>query len=435
MDEIYRDRVRERDLDNFLVEEIYASPGFLSWIESRLSGRFEAPSALDVRLQKSPPREADRRQTDVRIGWFDKDAELRACVLIESKVTADFQAGQAEAYASELEALRTRLGSSYAAAILVAPAAKMPALTHDDCFDAEIAIEHIIDFMQARNVEGTDPEIRRRLEMRIQLLEALCGKRTVSGWVGTTITEKRDFAESYIALAGEILPELRVRPSTDGPKAIRRIFEGLVVEGLPSFALRHEFGTPPGWKYANVMFRGIGDRVAILRNSGLLAGTSFMAEKAGKSLAIRVATPAIDPMRAFGDERESVERGLLAIRELVTWLRRVAPQLGPILGERTEEPFASVTVPNEAAFADQLMETYRECDRLGYRPTGMLQMIHEHGAIETARRLIAYPTSEGFSRLATMNRLDLAIEAIVQREPWRALFTDDELRRAARKLR
>jgi hypothetical protein len=390
MDEIYRDRVRERDLDNFLVEEIYASPDFLNWIAKRLDGRFTAPPALAVRLQKSPPREADRRQTDVRVGWFDDDAEMQACVLIESKVTADFQAGQAEAYASELAALRLRLGPGNAAAILVAPSAKMPALKHDD----------------------TGPEVHRRLEMRVQLLEALCGKRAASGWVGATIAEKRDFAESYVALAGQILPDLGVRPSSDGPKAITRLFEGLQVDGLPPIALRHEFGSPPGWKYANVLFRGIGDRVAGLRASGLLSGTSYTAEEAGKSLAIRVATPAVDPMRAFDDERGSVEQGLLAIRDLVAWLREAAPQLALIVGQSQSEPPAGATVP-----------------------TDMLQMLHEHGAIETARRLIAYPPSEGFSRLAAMNRLDLAIESIVQREPWRALFTEDELRRAARKLR
>lgn len=39
MDEIFRDRVRERDIDNFLVKEIYASPEFLSWIEGRIGGR------------------------------------------------------------------------------------------------------------------------------------------------------------------------------------------------------------------------------------------------------------------------------------------------------------------------------------------------------------------------------------------------------------
>lgn len=92
-------------------------------------------------------------------------------------------------------------------------------------------------------------------------------------------------------------------------------------------------------------------------------------------------------------------------------------------------------VPTEATFAEELMETYRRCERIGYKPTGMLQMIAEHGAINTARRLMAAPPSEGFHRLALLNRLDLAIESIVLREPWRALFTDQELKKAERRLR
>ncbi|MER8522165.1 MULTISPECIES: hypothetical protein [unclassified Mesorhizobium] len=85
-------------------------------------------------LQKSPPRENDRRQTDVRIGWFDDDQTLRACVLIESKVTADFQAGQAQAYAAELAVLRERLGRKVATALLVAPAARLATLAHNGSF-------------------------------------------------------------------------------------------------------------------------------------------------------------------------------------------------------------------------------------------------------------------------------------------------------------
>jgi len=87
MNEIFRERVRERDLHNFLVEEINASPEFLSWIEGRLGSRFAAPRALAVRLQKSPPGEADRRQTDVRIGWFDEGTEMRACGAVPFKCT------------------------------------------------------------------------------------------------------------------------------------------------------------------------------------------------------------------------------------------------------------------------------------------------------------------------------------------------------------
>lgn len=435
MDEIFRDRVRERDLDNFLVEEIYASSRFLDWIVERLHRRFIVPSSLRVQLQKSPPREADRRQTDVRVGWFDEDATMHACLLIESKITADFQAGQAEAYGSELAALRLRLGTKCAAAILIAPSAKFRSLTHDGHFDTEIAIEDIINFLRERAQEDNDSEIGRRLEMRIQLLEALCGKRAASGWVGVTLAEKRDFADSYALLASEIVPDLSVRPSTDGPKAITRIFEGLEIDGLPKLSLRHEFGTPPGWKYANVLFRGMGEYIPALRSSGLLSGTLYTAEQAGKSLAVRVVTPAVDPTRPFSEERAVVESGLLAVRDLVSWLRGAAPKLAELLSVTANEHQHAGTMPTEAAFAEQLMETYRQCERLGYKPTGMLQMIHDHGAIETARRLLTLPPSDGFHRLALMNRLDLTIESIVQRDPWRKLFTGDELKRAAQRLR
>ncbi|WP_127144266.1 hypothetical protein [Pelagibacterium montanilacus] len=434
-DDLFRDRVRERDLDNFLVEELSASPAFLTWMVSKVGNSFSAPMNQNVLLQKSPPREKDRRQTDVRIGWFDDDQKLIACVLIESKVTANFQAGQAQAYAAELAALRERLGRKAASALLVAPVARLATLTHDGSFDGEVAIEHIIDFLDERVGRSENAEISLRLKARIQLLEALCGKRASTAWIGTTIPEKRDFAEAYAALASEILPELTVRPSSDGPKAITRIFEGLVIDGLPSPTLRHEFGAGTGWKYANVLFRGIEDRLPRLRSSGLFEGTPYLVEEAGKSVAIRVRTPAIDPMRPFLDEREAVERGLLVIRDLIEWLRSKSTELADLLEIETTTITPAPSLPSETAFAAELMDTYRQCERLGYKPTGMLQMMQEHGAINTARRLLVSPPSDGFNRLALMGRLDLAIESIVQRDPWRQLFTKEELRRAKNRLK
>jgi len=434
MDDLFRDRVRERDLDNFLVEELFASPAFLTWMVDRVAHKFSAPEDYDVLLQKSPPREKDRRQTDVRIGWFDEDQTMHACVLIESKITADFQTGQAQAYADELVALRGRLGEKAAAALLVAPSARLSSLAHDGSFDGEVAIEDIIDFMgeRAKNVENI--ELCFRLKARIQLLEALCGKRAATAWVGSTVPEKRSFAEAYAALAAEILPDLEVRPSTDGPQAITRLFGGLAIDGLPPCALRHEFGSGSGWKYANVQFKGMAGHLHLLRSSGLLEGTSYSAEEAGKSAAIRVPTPAVNPLRPFAEERDAVASGLLAIRDLLSWLRANASALRTIF--RIDAPSPSIpTVPTESAFADALMDTYRQCERLGYKPTGMLQMIEDHGAVGAAKRLLSSPISEGFKRLALMGRLDLAIESIVQTEPWRIFFTDDELKRAERRLR
>ncbi|MER9920906.1 MULTISPECIES: hypothetical protein [unclassified Mesorhizobium] len=172
-DDFFRDRVRERDLDNFLVEELFASPAFLTWMVSRAGDSFSAPMSQHVLLQKSPPRERDRRQTDVRIGWFDDDQTLRACVLIESKVTADFQAGQAQAYAAELAALRERLGRKAASALLVAPAARM-------------TLRELIEALELADVAGAgDAPVRvvlRKADTNEGLQYELIGVQGTEGW-------------------------------------------------------------------------------------------------------------------------------------------------------------------------------------------------------------------------------------------------------------
>lgn len=329
---LFRDRVRERDLDNFLVEELHASTTFRQWILDRLPGAFVVPGDLEARIQKSPPRLQDNRQTDVRIGWFF-GTELRACILIESKVTADFQPGQAASYALELEKHRLELGRLHAAAILVAPLARSRTLAHDDAFDCVITLEEITAFLDQRIVnEDLSVELSARLGARIDLLNALSGKRSSSQWTPATVAAKRDFAEAYADLAATLLPDFPVRPSTDGPKAITRIFN---VSSLPpefqNAKLRHEFGNGTGWKYANLQFPGRRDRLQAIQASRLLEGTPFSVTGAGQSLAIRVRTPAIDPTQPFETQEVAVREGLAALSSLVEFICRHAPQLAAAL--------------------------------------------------------------------------------------------------------
>jgi hypothetical protein len=42
--------------------------------------------------------------------------------------------------------------------------------------------------------------------------------------------------------------------------------------------------------------------------------------------------------------------------------------------------------------------------------------------------------SSGFTRLWELKRLDLTVEALALREPWRRLFTDVELEKARQRL-
>ena len=327
----YRDSVRERDLDNFLVEELSSSDDFRDWLLSRITADFLPPDTGDIRVRKSPVRGSlDGRQTDVELGWFSGGDQL-ACVLLESKVADDFQTGQAESYLGEVQAQLRKLGPKRAAAVLVAPAGKMASLQHNRAFAADVTIEEIITFLENRLVDLEEGELSRRLSVRIKLLEALAGKRTSSGWVASTVAEKRDFAIAYAHLASEILPDVKVRPSTNGAQAITRIFEGMHILALPGMTLRHEFGNQLAWKYTNAQFPHRASQIGVLRSSALLKGTLYQVETAGQSLSIRARTPGVNPMRPFEEEQDKVEAGLIATRDLLAWIRTNAVEIARLL--------------------------------------------------------------------------------------------------------
>lgn len=337
---LFQDRVRERDLDNFLVEELHSSDLFRLWLLARLQS-FMPPQVGVVQLGKSPQRLQDNRQTDVQMGWFDQQGQLLACILIESKVTADFQPGQAESYAAELTRCRDELGAQAACAVLVAPAMKFSALAGRELFDDCVAIEEIIDFLKTRiEKEALAPELTSRLEARIFLLEALCGKRA-GAWSPITLPQKRAFSELYAQLAAEVIPALTVRASSDGPKAITKFFDGAKLPAnFPAVRIKHEFGSKVPTKYANLQFDGLSDAKTALAQSGLLGASGFTLEVSGKALFVRKATPGIDPTTAFEPQRGKVLEGLHAIRHLTAWLEDNAGSLLKVLQPRAALPSA-----------------------------------------------------------------------------------------------
>jgi hypothetical protein len=88
-----------------------------------------------------------------------------------------------------------------------------------------------------------------------------------------------------------------------------------------------------------------------------------------------------------------------------------------------------------AAFHAAMLEGFQDLARLGYRATYFLQMVQEHGGVETARRLIRQqPVAEGLTKLWKMGRLDLSVEAFVLRPEYAPLFTDEERAMARQRL-
>lgn len=71
----------------------------------------------------------------------------------------------------------------------------------------------------------------------------------------------------------------------------------------------------------------------------------------------------------------------------------------------------------------------------GYNATYYLEMLHRHGGMETARRLLASSAaSDGFTALWERGRLDLTVENVVLRPEFESLFTDEERDVARRRL-
>ena len=89
----------------------------------------------------------------------------------------------------------------------------------------------------------------------------------------------------------------------------------------------------------------------------------------------------------------------------------------------------------EERFQDEMLRIYREAAKFGYYPTRFRLMVNERGGLAAAKQLLSGDDpSSGFTRLWEEHRLDLSVEAVVLQEPWRSLFTDEELAKARRRL-
>jgi hypothetical protein len=89
----------------------------------------------------------------------------------------------------------------------------------------------------------------------------------------------------------------------------------------------------------------------------------------------------------------------------------------------------------ERRFDAAMRNIYDEAARLGYRPTRFLEMVSEHGGVETAHRLLASDKiQDGLAQLFLLGRLDLTVEHHVLLPEYRALFSAEERRVARTRL-
>jgi len=94
-------------------------------------------------------------------------------------------------------------------------------------------------------------------------------------------------------------------------------------------------------------------------------------------------------------------------------------------------------MPTEQDFTEAMYNIYRSAkDECNYNATRFLKMLNEHNGLENARILIhSDKVSDGYIALWERHRMDLTVEALILREPWNQLFTEQELTIAKNRLR
>lgn len=88
-------------------------------------------------------------------------------------------------------------------------------------------------------------------------------------------------------------------------------------------------------------------------------------------------------------------------------------------------------------FNVEMMNIYKRAKyEAKYNAARYLQMLYDHGGLETAHILINGATvSDGYTALWERSRLDLTVEALIWDNPeYHDLFSDDELRIVKKRL-
>lgn len=88
-------------------------------------------------------------------------------------------------------------------------------------------------------------------------------------------------------------------------------------------------------------------------------------------------------------------------------------------------------------FGEEMLRIYQRAQtEANYNATLFLQMLHDHGGLETARILLHKPKpSDGYTALYLRGRLDLTVEAVIHdNAKWHSLFTQEELAICAKRL-
>jgi hypothetical protein len=86
-------------------------------------------------------------------------------------------------------------------------------------------------------------------------------------------------------------------------------------------------------------------------------------------------------------------------------------------------------------FETRVNNSIREMISIGYKPQAFMTMRITEGTVNAIKKLInSNEVPSGFTTLWEKGRLDLSMEKIIQEPEWVNLFTDDDRKKAKKRL-
>ncbi len=294
--------IAERDVDFLLMEELSVSSEFRQWLSSRVFGEPVYQKEIGAWHSVS---DSILGESDI-VFLFEALDGPRTAILIENKIDAPPQQKQAERYRLRGEkGLKDGHWENYVTCV-IAPQKYLVSANKSQTYDMELSYEEILAYFQSRSSRHARFAYRAKI-----LLEAI--EKNRRGYQAEHNDEMTKYVFDYISMASKDYAHLGVQEAAARPAGNTWI--GFHPESLPKgIFMVHQMKSG----FVKVFFDKRAEFFDLLEakySTNLPDNASI--EITGKSVAISVVVPKLEPLSLlFSEQEEKVKQALNELSQL-----------------------------------------------------------------------------------------------------------------------
>ena len=288
--------IAERDIDLLVMEEISVSTEFREWFSSRVFGEPIYQSYIGAWHSVS---DAQLGESDL-VFIFEEIGGLRTSILTENKIDAPPQPKQAERYRLRGDkGLKEGYWDKYKTCV-IAPNKYLTSSKHSGGYDIEISYEEILSYFQSRRSRNERYPYKARL-----LLEGIEQNRR--GYQPEHNEDITKFISDYYTYSSEKYPDLAMQEAKPRPAGSTWVM--FYPKSVPKeIYLAHQLTRG----FVKAFFNGQADFIDDLEEkyTSILPDNASI-DVAGKSVAISIEVPKVDPLSiSFSEQLGKIKQAL-----------------------------------------------------------------------------------------------------------------------------